>query len=293
MGHQVVVCYDVPETLPVAEADLLLAMHAVKCAGVITAYRTAFPEGRVLLALTGTDIHPEPSPVALDSMREADGLIVVQEKALEIIPPHCRNKATVVIQSVRPAPAKPKPHGDFFEVCVIGHLREVKDPLLAARASRLVPAGSRLRVRQAGGILESAFAPLVACEERGNPRYDWLGELSLEEVADLLASSDLMVLTSHSEGGARVVGEAIVAGIPVLSTRIAGVVGLLGEDYPGFFPVDESPALAELLWRCESDAAFFGELRKAAASRKALFHPLAEASALDAAIQKLSRHSPA
>lgn len=292
-GHRVVVCYDVPETLPSSEADLLLAMHAVKCAGVVAAYRSAFPGGKVLLALTGTDIYPEPTPVALASIREADGLIVLQEMALEKLPPECRDKATVVIQSVRPSPARPKPRSDHFETCVVGHLREVKNPLLTARASRLVPAGSRLRVRQAGGILEAAFAPLVAQEERDNPRYQWLGELATDEVADLLATSDLMVLTSRSEGGARVVGEAIVAGIPVLSTRIDGVVGLLGEDYPGFFPVDDAPALADLLWRCESDRAFFENLREAAAARMARFAPLAEALALAAAIQKLSPETSA
>ncbi len=287
-GHRVVVCFDVPETLPTAQADVLIAMHAVKCAGAIETYRAAFPAGKVLLALTGTDIYPDPSPTALASMREADGLIVLQEKALERIPPDCLAKASVVIQSVAPPPAAgPRPVGDHFEACVVGHLREVKNPLLAARASRLVPAASRLRLRQAGGILESAYAPLVAMEQRENRRYEWLGELAVEEVAALLAASDLMVLSSHSEGGARVVGEAIVAGIPVLSTRIDGGVGLLGEDYPGFFPVDDAEALAALLWRCESDAEFFRDLQEAAAARKARFDPVAEAAGLAAAIRNL------
>lgn len=291
-GSRVVVCYDVPGILPASEADLLLAMHAVKCAGVIETYRASFPGGRVLLALTGTDLYPDPSPVALASMREADGLIVLQEKALEKIPPECRGKTTVVVQSARPPAVARKPAGDRFEACVVGHLREVKNPLLAARASRLLPAASRLRLRQAGGILEPAYAPLVAREQAENPRYEWLGELSAEEVADLLASSDLMTLTSRNEGGARVVGEAIVAGVPVLSTRIDGVVGLLGEDYPGLFPVDDAEALAKLLWRCESDADFFRNLREAAAARKPRFDPAEEAAALADAIRKVTRENP-
>ena len=268
-GHRVVVCYDVPESLPASESDLLIAMHAVKCAGVLDTYRAAFPEGKVLLAL-----------------------IVLQEKALEKVPPDCREKTTVVVQSVRPPLVRPGTTRDHFEACVVGHLREVKNPLLAARASRLLPAASRLRLRQAGGILDPAFASLVAREQAENPRYEWLGELSVEEVADLFAASEVMVLTSHSEGGARVVGEAIVTGIPVLSTRIAGVVGLLGEDYPGFFPVDDAEALADLLWSCESDAEFFRKLQEAAAAQKRRFDPAAEASALAAAIQKLAPANP-
>ena len=38
--------------------------------------------------------------------------------------------------------------------------------------------------------------------------------------------------------------EAIACGVPTISTRIAGSVGLLGEDYPGYFPVGDTEALA-------------------------------------------------
>jgi len=286
-GHRVVVCYDVPEALPAAEADVLIAMHAVKCAAVITAYRAAFPAGKVLLALTGTDIYPDPSVVALASMREADGLIALQEKALEKIPPDCREKTSVVIQSVRSVPARPKPESDFFDVCVVGHLRKVKNPLLTAEASRLVPPQSRLRVRHAGGILESSYGTLVAREQRENPRYEWLGELSSEEVANLISSSKLLVLTSHSEGGARVIGESIVLGTPVLSTRIDGAVGLLGEDYPGFFVNADAAALAGLLWKSESEPVFYGELEKSSNAVRDRFSPEAEARSLAGTISKL------
>jgi putative glycosyltransferase (TIGR04348 family) len=289
-GHRVVVCYDVPEVFPAAESDLLLAMHAVRCAGVIEAYRAAFPRGRVLLALTGTDIYPDPSATALATMRAVDGLIVLQEKAMEKVPPDCRSKTSVVIQSATPrAPVRTTARraGDPFNVCVVGHFRGVKDPLLTAHASRLVPPASRLRVRQAGGILEASYAAQVAQEQRENPRYEWLGELSVDEVAALMATSDLMVLTSRHEGGARVVGESIVHGTPVLSTRIDGVLGLLGDDYPGFFPAGDAGALAGLLWRCESDSEFMAQVRQSAREREARFAPEAEDRALAAAVRKI------
>ncbi len=76
-----------------------------------------------------------------------------------------------------------------------------------------------------------------------------------------MASSRVLVLCSASEGGANVVSEAIACGVPVLSTRIDGSVGLLGEDYPGYFGVGDDSELAELLQRVETDAGFLGELR--------------------------------
>jgi glycosyltransferase involved in cell wall biosynthesis len=49
----------------------------------------------------------------------------------------------------------------------------------------------------------------------------------------MLASSRLMALTSRLEGGANAVSEAIACSVPVISSRISGSIGLLGEEYPG------------------------------------------------------------
>lgn len=287
-GHEVIVCYDIPETLPALHTDLLIAMHGTKCHEVISLYRATEPEGKVLLALTGTDIYPEPSKSARESMAWADGIIVLQEKALEKVPPELRSRTTVVIQSVHNTAKRRKAQTDFFEVCVVGHFRDVKNPLLTARASRLLPEGSRIRIRHAGGILEPKYGALVAREQQENPRYRWLGELSSQAVSGLISSSDLMVLTSHSEGGARVVGESIIHGTPVLSTRIDGVIGLLGESYPGFFPNDDPRALAAMLLHCETDAKFYSQLQEASSALAYRFSPEAEARALGEAINKLT-----
>jgi putative glycosyltransferase (TIGR04348 family) len=287
-GHEVIVCYDIPETLPVARTDLLIAMHGVKCHNAIARYRATQPDRKILLALTGTDIYPAPSETTYESMAWADGLIILQEKAFEKIPPPFHAKTTVVIQSVQKRSDHPAGQSHYFEVCVVGHFRDVKNPLLTAKASHLLPPESRLRIRHAGGILESKYGTLVAQEQRENPRYHWLGELSSESVVELLASSDLMVLSSHNEGGARVIGEAIVHGTPVLSTRIDGVLGLLGESYPGFFPDNDAAALSALLWRSESDPAYFANLKNASDALSKRFEPEAEARSLREAITKLS-----
>lgn len=290
-GHEVIVCYDIPETLPAAHTDLLIAMHGSKCHGVIARYRATEPHGKVLLALTGTDIYPEPAAPTKESMARADGIIVLQEKALEKVPADLRSRTSVVIQSVHQRSERGKAQPGVFDVCVVGHFRDVKNPLLTARASRLLPVESRLRIRHAGGILEPKYEALVATEQRENPRYRWLGELSSEAVSGLICSSALMVLTSHSEGGARVIGESIVHGTPVLSTRIDGVIGLLGESYPGFFPNDDPEALAAMLYRCETNAEFYRQLEEASAALACRFSPEAEARAVGEAIAKLTESS--
>ncbi len=288
-GHDVVVCYDIPETLHADNAELLIAMHGEKCHRAIAQFRAAKPHGKILLALTGTDIYPHPSDSTLLSMASADGLIILQDRALEKIPPEFRAKSSLVIQSAQVRSRRPatRPASHPFDVCVIGHFRDVKNPLLTAGASRLLPAESAIRVLHAGGILDPKYGFLIAQEQRQNPRYRWLGELSLESVAELLASSALMVITSHSEGGARVVGESLVAGTPVLSTDIDGVRGLLGDSYPGFFPDGDAASLAALLWKCESDTDFYLHLQKSAAALAHRFDPDAEDLALQNAVASL------
>jgi glycosyltransferase involved in cell wall biosynthesis len=90
------------------------------------------------------------------------------------------------------------------------------------------------------------------------------------------------------EGGANVISEALVDGVPVLASRIPGSLGLLGERYPGFFPVGDTQALAELLVRADSDPRFYQRLRNECERRAALFTPEAERSAWAAVLAELT-----
>jgi glycosyltransferase involved in cell wall biosynthesis len=81
------------------------------------------------------------------------------------------------------------------------------------------------------------------------------------------------------EGGANVISEAVCAGLPVVASRIDGSVGLLGEDYPGYYPVADTAALRDLLLLAESDVAFYRRLDAACAARRALFDPAREVEA--------------
>ena len=70
------------------------------------------------------------------------------------------------------------------------------------------------------------------------------------------------MLSSRMEGGANVLGEAVVSRTPVLASRIPGSVGILGEEYPGYFEVGDTSELARLMTRAETDEKFFAELKK-------------------------------
>jgi glycosyltransferase involved in cell wall biosynthesis len=78
-------------------------------------------------------------------------------------------------------------------------------------------------------------------------------------------------LPSLMEGGANVISEAVAAGVPVIASGIEGSIGLLGNDYPGYYPVGDEMALSQQLLRVESDSLFYGALKRGVLSRQALF----------------------
>jgi glycosyltransferase involved in cell wall biosynthesis len=166
-----------------------------------------------------------------------------------------------------------------FDVAVIGHLREVKDPFRAAQAARLLPASSRIRVVHLGAAETPKWAAMARAEMKHNPRYIWRDDRPRAEVQRLFGRARAMVLSSLSEGGANVLSEAIMAGVPVLASRIDGSVGLLGRDYPGYFSVGDTAALARLLHRIEARAELLAHLHRAIARRAHLFRPEREKAA--------------
>ena len=89
------------------------------------------------------------------------------------------------------------------------------------------------------------------------------------------------------EGGANVVSEALACNIPVVSTHISGSIGLLGSDYPGYFPVGDTKALAEMLLRSEQDPKFYKSLKDGIRSQRKIVQPRQETASWRALLKEL------
>jgi glycosyltransferase involved in cell wall biosynthesis len=104
----------------------------------------------------------------------------------------------------------------------------------------------------------------------------------------LLARARALVLTSVMEGGANVVSEALACAVPVLSSRIAGSIGILGPAHPGYFAVGDTAALAALLGQAEDDRAFLARLRRRSEALAALVSPARERGCWRRLLRELS-----
>jgi putative glycosyltransferase (TIGR04348 family) len=286
LGHRVSIRREYEE----GAFDVLVALHARKSAASVVRFRRLQPDRAVVVALTGTDLYRDlgTSRRARTALAAADRIVVLQPAALRALAPVARAKARVVHQSATRPRGRFPPRRDAFEVVVLSHLRPVKDPLRAAAAARLRPASSRLRVLHAGAALTAGAAATARREEARNPRYRWLGPLPRGRALRLLARARALVLSSELEGGANVVSEAIACSVPVLSSRIAGSIGVLGPDHPGYFATGDTEGLAALLGRAEDDRAFLSELRRRSRSLAPLVSPARERERWRRLLQELS-----
>lgn len=256
--------------------DLLVALHARKSHNSLRAYRTGQPDRPAVLALTGTDIYRD---IRLDadaaaSLEMATRLIVLQEAAIEELTPSQRSKTHVIHQSVVTSLA-PRPPRRTFRICILGHLREEKDPFRTALALRLLP-DVPMEVVQAGMALSMSMRRKAEWHMREEPRYRWVGERPHWEAMRLLSRSHAMVISSRMEGGAHVVSEAIALGVPVIASDIPGNRGLLGADYPGYFSAGDQTGLANMLRRASCDHGFLALLAADVIRRRTLVDPLRE-----------------
>jgi putative glycosyltransferase (TIGR04348 family) len=283
IGHHVTVS----QVYEDGDYDLLVALHARRSHTSVDRWRRLHPDKPLVVALSGTDLYHDlkRSKNARESLEMATRIVVLQPKAFDDLPPRLHAKTRVIYQSVQPVradhPIKPthnRRQGKVagarnFTVCVIGHLRQVKDPFRAALAARQLPPSSRIRVLHVGGAMSHAMAARARAETKVNPRYLWLGEQLRWRVRRILTQSHLCVLSSRLEGGANVLSEAIVASAPVIASRIPGTVGILGEDYPGYFTVGDTRELRRLLIRAETDPDFLSLLRSKCGELAELFEP--------------------
>ena len=277
---------------PDAQADgdgVMLALHARRSADSIQAWHARHGQRGLGLVLTGTDLYRDIAhdPQAQRSLALAHSLVVLQSLGVQSLPSEHQAKARVIFQSTGTRQTLPKT-SRHLRVVMVGHLREEKDPLTLMAAARLLPPDAGVLIDHIGAPLDPALGHAAEATRAQCPHYRWLGALPHAHTLQRIQRAHLLVHCSRMEGGAHVLMEAMCSGTPVLASRIDGNVGLLGEDYAGYFEPGDAHALAQALLALRTNARALAQLQAQCAVRAPLFAPAAERAALHRWVQALS-----
>jgi putative glycosyltransferase (TIGR04348 family) len=291
LGHRVRITQSYDERA----CDVLIALHARRSADSIRRFHQHDPVAPLIVVLTGTDLYRDirQDAEAKQSLELASRLVVLQRMALRELPRRLHPKTEVIYQSSEPLKSNHARSDRRFDVCLVAHLREEKDPLRAPLAVRGLPSSSRIELTHVGLALDETLARRAQSEAERNPRYRWLGQRSHRSTRKILAQSRLACITSKMEGSSNVLSEALASGVPVITTRIAGLVGTLGPDFPGYFPVGDTAKLRNLLLKAENDRKFYGSLKRHCARAAKYVSPKRELDAWRYLLRELANDSRA
>jgi putative glycosyltransferase (TIGR04348 family) len=281
-----------PDSAAAAKDDAMIALHARRSAASLDAWHAQRGSEGLGLVLTGTDLYRDiqNDSEAQRSLAVAQEIVVLQGHGPDALPAQYRDKTRVIFQSTprRRQLTKPVQH---LRVVMVGHLRPEKSPETLFAAARLLADRDDIFIDHIGGALDPQLGEQARATQECCPNYRSLGALPHKKARDHIQRAHVLVHCSRIEGGAHVIMEAVSSGTPVLASRIEGNVGMLGEDYPGYFDWNEAEELSMLLRDCRSTQASpagrLQALSREARARSAVFAPDAEQAATRALVSAL------
>lgn len=154
-----------------------------------------------------------------------------------------------------------RPHAGRLRVLTIGAVGLRKgSPYVAAAAERLKGSAEFRVIGVCSGEARAAFGEAA----------DLIGAVPRSDIVSHYGWADVFLLPSICEGSATVVYEALMAGLPVITTRNTGTVVRDGLD--GFIvPIRDTEAIVEALDRLASDRGLLAAMSSNARQRAAEF----------------------
>lgn len=276
-------------------ADLMIALDAARCADAIAAWSGQLVKAPLVVALTGAEAYRDSlgDAAVRHSLHLADRLIAQQDMGPRSLSAALRARTAVILQSGarRRRLAKTRRH---LRALMVGPLSPERSPETWFKAARILAERDDILLDHVGAPLDAGLADAAYATQADCPRYRWLGGLAHAQALKRIQRAHLLVQAGRAAGGAHALLEAVRSGTPVLAARIDGHVGMLGEDYQGYFRWSNAAQLAALLVRCREgmaapDGGLLGRIAGQCDERSSLFEPAREAAQLRALLGALLR----
>lgn len=274
----------------VEPSDLMIAIHARKSASAIRAFRETYPNKPLIVIMAGTDLYHDlpDDKEAQESLQLADRLIVLQAEGMKALPEIYHPKTRIIYQSAYPLPAF-QSKNYLFNILIIGHLRQEKDPFCLPKALPFLSDKTEIRIFHYGRALSEEMAAQAKKWQKEDSRYQWLGYKNPAFVRQKMRHADLLVHSSLLEGGANTICEAIQTDLPIIASQVPGNIGMLGADYLGFYPVQNPQALADKIRKAMNDKVFYQALAQRVKARQSFCAPAREKMAIDNLLKEFSK----
>lgn len=134
-----------------------------------------------------------------------------------------------------------------FKLLTVSSLTANKNLANLIQAVALLDHKSFLLTILGSGPQKSMLVDLVASLKLKN-RVKFVNSVSYTQLLDYYKNSDLLVMSSYLEGLPRVLIEAALSGVPIVSTRVAGAVDMIKDHKTGrLVPVKDPKALSNVI----------------------------------------------
>jgi glycosyltransferase involved in cell wall biosynthesis len=187
----------------------------------------------------------------------ADLILAVSREILAFISSRSANRIELINNTAVSYFQRDERNLDQPKFIFVGRLIEQKNPVLALRSfaqalnGGLIPACTTLTFIGSGNLeadLKKLSEELLLVDQ-----VQFMGQLESSEISKIMASSHVLIMTSEYEGSPLVRLEALAHGMAIVTTKTAGIEGILTRDgtnqlLPGILVSNaSSPSIAEAL----------------------------------------------
>ncbi len=279
----------------ISEQNIIIALHSLHSMRALRVWQSMAQRPPLIFVVSGTDLFQpllKNGSISKDFQfvcSNADAIVTLADGFSRFYPKADRRqwakKTQFIAQGAKPLPSSLKPPSSRIRAVVVANFRMIKDPLLPVRALEKLLAerikteavSPQLEVLHFGSVSGQKYKRAVENSEHRisacGLSWRWKGVVTQGGLRRWLGSSHLLIQPSLHEGGANIVGEAVMGRIPIIASRIPGNTGLLGVKHPGLFSVGSATGLARRLQEFISDEEYRQEL-KAASERLSSNHDL-------------------
>ncbi len=153
---------------------------------------------------------------------------------------------------------------DVFEILCVGRLVPVKGQFILLNAVRqLLAEGRRIKLRYIGDGPDRARLEEMVADSQLNEHIIFEGAVNQDDILQFYQSADIFTIASFAEGVPVVLMEAMMMGIPCVTTHITGIPELIRQGEGLLVAPSDEEGLAKAIRKLMDDENFYKQIAQA------------------------------